>query len=75
MGRPELENDPRFATPAGRRENWSELLERFHAVEASEEPADEKLRGIAKILLRTWRNDPALVGSIPRSSSARSCCG
>jgi TetR/AcrR family transcriptional regulator, fatty acid metabolism regulator protein len=43
------------------RENWSELLERFHAVEASEEPADDKLRGIAKILLRTWRNDPALV--------------
>jgi crotonobetainyl-CoA:carnitine CoA-transferase CaiB-like acyl-CoA transferase len=25
MGRPELENDPRFATPAGRRENWAEL--------------------------------------------------
>ncbi len=43
------------------RENWGELLERFHAVEASDEPADEKLRGIAKILLRTWRNDPALV--------------
>ncbi len=30
-------------------------------VETSEEPADEKLRGIAKILLRTWRNDPPLV--------------
>jgi TetR/AcrR family transcriptional regulator, fatty acid metabolism regulator protein len=43
------------------RENWSELLERFRAVEASVEPAPEKLRGIAKILLRTWRNDPALV--------------
>ena len=43
------------------RENWGELLERFHAVETSDEPADEKLRGIAKILLRTWRNDPALV--------------
>ncbi len=43
------------------RENWGELLERFHAVEMSDEPADEKLRGIAKILLRTWRNDPALV--------------
>jgi hypothetical protein len=25
------------------------------------EPADEKLEGIAKILLRTWRNDPDLV--------------
>ena len=43
------------------RENWEQLLERFHAVEISDEPADEKLRGIAKILLRTWRNDPALV--------------
>jgi TetR/AcrR family transcriptional regulator, fatty acid metabolism regulator protein len=42
-------------------ENWGELLERFEAVEASDEPADEKLRGIVKILLRTWRNDPALV--------------
>ena len=43
------------------RENWRELLERFRAVEGSDEPADEKLAGIAKILLRTWRNDPALV--------------
>jgi AcrR family transcriptional regulator len=42
-------------------ENWGALLERFEAVEASDEPADEKLRGIVKILLRTWRNDPALV--------------
>lgn len=43
------------------RENWGELLQRFRDVEESQEPADEKLRGIAKILLRTWRNDPALV--------------
>ncbi|MCZ7588617.1 MAG: TetR/AcrR family transcriptional regulator [Gaiella sp.] len=43
------------------RENWSELLARFEEVEASREPADEKLRGIVKILLRTWRNDPELV--------------
>ena len=42
-------------------ENWSDLLVRFEAVESSEEPADEKLRGLVKILLRTWRNDPALV--------------
>src|SRR4029453_9003271 len=40
MGRPELEKDPRFATPAGRRENWAELcpiicefLDRFKTVE------------------------------------------
>ena len=42
------------------REN-GQRLERFEALEASDEPADEKLRGIVKILLRTWRNDPALV--------------
>ena len=40
MGRPELENDSRFATPAGRRDNWAELqpiicgfLDRFKTVE------------------------------------------
>ncbi len=43
------------------RENWGELLERFRAVETADEPAAEKLGGIAKILLRTWRNDPDLV--------------
>ena len=43
------------------RENWGALLERFRAVEAAAEPAGEKLEGIAKILLRTWRNDPDLV--------------
>ena len=43
------------------RENWAELLERFEQVEASDEPADEKLHGLLKILLRTWRNDPDLV--------------
>ena len=43
------------------RENWGQLLERFRAVEEADEPAPEKLSGIAKILLRTWRNDPDLV--------------
>jgi TetR/AcrR family fatty acid metabolism transcriptional regulator len=42
-------------------ENWGELIARFRAVEHSEEPASDRLAGIAKILLRTWRNDPALV--------------
>jgi AcrR family transcriptional regulator len=42
-------------------ENWRELLERFRAVEEADEPASEKLEGIAKILLRTWRNAPDLV--------------
>jgi AcrR family transcriptional regulator len=43
------------------RENWGELLERFRAVEGADEPAREQLAGLAKILLRTWRNDPDLV--------------
>ncbi len=43
------------------RENWGELLQRFREVERSGEPPAEKLAGIAKILLRTWRNDPDLV--------------
>ena len=43
------------------RDNWAELLEAFRRVEESDEPADEQLRGIAKILLRSWRNDPDLV--------------
>ncbi len=42
-------------------ENWGQLIVRFRAVEKTDEPAEEKLAGIAKILLRTWRNDPALV--------------
>lgn len=43
------------------RENWGELIEACHRVEASDEPPDEQLRGIAKLLLRSWRNDPDLV--------------
>ena len=43
------------------RENWGELIARFRAVEEADEPADDKLEGLAKILLRTWRNDPDLV--------------
>ena len=43
------------------RENWGELLGRLAAVESSDEPADQQLSGMAKILLRTWRNDPDLV--------------
>jgi TetR/AcrR family transcriptional regulator, fatty acid metabolism regulator protein len=42
-------------------ENWGELIARFRTVEETDEPAPEKLEGLAKILLRTWRNDPALV--------------
>jgi AcrR family transcriptional regulator len=43
------------------RENWSDLLEAFRRVEASDAPPLEQLEGIAKLLLRSWRNDPDLV--------------
>jgi TetR/AcrR family fatty acid metabolism transcriptional regulator len=43
------------------RENWADLLQRFRAVEAASEPADQKIEAISKILLRTWRNDRDLV--------------
>ena len=42
-------------------ENWGQLIGRFRAIEAADEPARQKLEGVAKTLLRTWRNDPALV--------------
>ncbi len=43
------------------RENWRGLLEALHRIEGSDEPADEQLRGVVKVLLRSWRNDPDLV--------------
>jgi AcrR family transcriptional regulator len=43
------------------RDNWGELLETFARIEASEEPPLEQLAGIAKALLRSWRNNPDLV--------------
>ena len=43
------------------RENSASRLEGFRAVESGNEPARAKLEGIAKILLRTWRNNPDLV--------------
>lgn len=43
------------------RENWSQLLEAFRRVEESDESPLQQLEGIAKLLLRSWRNDPDLV--------------
>ncbi|MGH3071279.1 MAG: TetR/AcrR family transcriptional regulator [Gaiellaceae bacterium] len=43
------------------RENWSELLEVFARIEASDEPPVEQLAAIAKTLLRAWRDRPDLV--------------
>lgn len=43
------------------RENWSELLQTFRRIEASDEPPLAQLQGIAKVLLRSWRADHDLV--------------
>ena len=43
------------------RENWSQLLEAFTRIEASDEPPLEQLGAIAKVLLRSWRDQPDLV--------------
>ena len=43
------------------RENWTELLDVFARIEASDEPPVEQLGAIAKTLLRAWRDRPDLV--------------
>lgn len=48
------------------RENWGVLLERIAAVEESDEPVLEQLRGVAKILLRTWLHRPDIVRIVVR---------
>ena len=48
------------------RENWSVLVERVEAVEASGESAREQLRHVAAILLRTWLHQPDVVRVVVR---------
>jgi TetR/AcrR family transcriptional regulator, fatty acid metabolism regulator protein len=48
------------------RENWSELLDAFARIESSDEPPVEQLAGIAKVLLRAWRDRPDLVRVLVR---------
>ena len=43
------------------RENWRELLDAFDRIEASDEAPLTQLAGIAKVLLRAWRDRPDLV--------------
>jgi AcrR family transcriptional regulator len=43
------------------RENWSQLLEAFTRIEASDESPLDQLGAIAKVLLRSWRDQPDLV--------------
>lgn len=48
------------------RETWRELLDAVQSVEETDETARERLAGIAKILLRSWRRDPDLVRVLVR---------
>jgi TetR/AcrR family transcriptional regulator, fatty acid metabolism regulator protein len=47
-------------------ENWSVLVERVRAVEESDEPAADRLRHVAAIILRTWRHEPDVVRVVVR---------
>jgi AcrR family transcriptional regulator len=48
------------------REAWGRLLAAINEVEQSKQPAPEQLRMVAKIVLRTWRDDPDLVRLLVR---------
>jgi TetR/AcrR family transcriptional regulator, fatty acid metabolism regulator protein len=47
-------------------DTWTELLAAMRDVEHSDAPAREQLRGVAAILLRSWRRDPDLVRVLVR---------
>jgi TetR/AcrR family transcriptional regulator, fatty acid metabolism regulator protein len=48
------------------RETWLEIVGAAHRVEETDEPARERLTGVAKILLRAWKRDPELVTVVVR---------
>jgi len=48
------------------RETWGALLAALRELEDRREPADEKVRKVAAIVLRSWRNDPDLVRVLVR---------
>ena len=48
------------------RETWSELLLALEQVEEDVRPADEQLRQVAALVLRSWRRDPDLVRVLVR---------
>ena len=47
-------------------ETWADIIAAAHMVEETDEPARERLAGIAKILLRAWRRDSDLVRVVVR---------
>jgi AcrR family transcriptional regulator len=48
------------------RDTWTEVLEAFRGIEASDEPPREQLRHVAAILLRSWSREPDLVRVLVR---------
>jgi len=48
------------------RETWVDVVGAAHRVEETEEPARDRLTGIAKIMLRAWKRDPELVTVVVR---------
>ena len=47
-------------------ETWADIIAAARMVEETDEPARERLAGIAKSLLRAWRRDPDLVRVVVR---------
>lgn len=48
------------------RETWKDVVDAARRVEETDEPARERLAGIAKIMLRAWKRDPDLVRVVIR---------
>jgi TetR/AcrR family transcriptional regulator, fatty acid metabolism regulator protein len=48
------------------RETWADIVGAARRVEETDEPARDRLTGIAKILLRAWKRDPDLVTVVVR---------
>jgi len=48
------------------REHWAILLDRIHAVESSDDPPLEQLRGIAAVMFEGWLREPDVVRVVVR---------
>jgi TetR/AcrR family transcriptional regulator, fatty acid metabolism regulator protein len=48
------------------RENWAQVLEAFGRIETSDAAPVDQLAGIAKVLLRAWRDQPEVVRVLVR---------
>ncbi len=48
------------------RDTWTQMLARIREVEEAGEPAQEQVRKVTALLLRTWRRDPELVRVLVR---------